>query len=209
MDARGVWAVLASSAVVCAACGGTSHSSGTSSSSGTSQNSASKLPLSAYLVRGHEEAGLPPKGRAIHYLTVTQWTSNGVPNGAAEAKRLAQEGFREAISVQTGSTKGAGVSWVMELGSASAAAREKAAELQEFAYGPQAPGAKRFTVAGVPGAEGWGQPDTDANILFTEGRCLMLVGDELASGSENKPVVLAAVRAVWARTHDKPGACTT
>ena len=48
---------------------------------------------------------------------------------------------------------------------------EKAAELQEFAYGPQAPGAKRFIVAGVPGAEGWGQPDTDANILFTEGRC--------------------------------------
>ena len=37
----------------------------------------------------------------------------------------------------------------------------------------------------------------------------MLVGDELASGRDNKPVVLAAVRAVWARTHDKPGACTT
>ena len=203
VDARGVWAVLASTAVMCVACGSTS------SSSGTSQHSASKLPLSAYLVRGHEETGLPPKGRATHYLTATQWTSNGVPNGAAEAKRLAQEGFREAISVQTGSSKGEGVSWVMELGSASAAAREKAAELHEFAYGPQASGAKRFTVAGVPGAEGWGQPDTDANILFTEGRCLMLVGDELASGSESKPVVLAAVRAVWARTHDKPGACRT
>jgi hypothetical protein len=159
------------------------------------------------LVRGHEEAGLPPTARATDYLTATQWTSNGVPNGAAEAKRLAQEGFREAMSVQTGSSKGQGVSWVMELGSASAAAREKAAELQEFAS--TAPGATRFTVAGFPGAEGWGQPDTDANILFTEGRCLMLVGDELAAGSDNKPVVLAAVRAVWARTHDKPGACAT
>ena len=119
MDARGVWAVLASTAVVCVACGSTSHSSG------TSQNSASKLPLSTYLVQGHEEAGLPPKGRASHYLTATQWTANGVPNGAAEAKRLAQEGFREAISVQTGSSKGDGISWVMELGSASAAAQRR------------------------------------------------------------------------------------
>ena len=200
MSARGVWAVLASTAVVCAACGSASRSS-------TSQSSTSKLALSAYLVRGHEETGLPPTGRATDYLTATQWTSNGVPNGAAEAKRLAQEGFREAMSVQTGSSKGQGVSWVMELGSASAAAREKAAELQEFAS--TAPGATRFTVAGLPGAEGWGEPDTDANILFTEGRCLMLVGDELAAGSDNKPVVLAAVHAVWARTHDKPGACAT
>ena len=194
---------MVSAAVVCAACGSASQSSS------TSQSAASKLPLSAYLVRGDEETGLPPTGRVTHYLTATQWTSNGVPNGAAEAKRLSQEGFREVMSVQTGSTKGQGVSWVLELGSASAAAREKAAELHAFAYGPQAPGATRFTVAGVPGAEGWGQADADANILFTEGRCLMLVGDELASGTDNKPPVIAAVRAVWARTHGKPGACAT
>jgi hypothetical protein len=199
MDARGAWAVLVSTAVVCAACGSTSQSS-------TSQSSTSKLPLSAYLVRGHEETGLPPTGRA-HYFTATQWTSNGVPNGAVEAKRLAQEGFREVISVQTGSVKGQGVSWAMQLGSASAAAREQAAELQEFSS--SAPGATRFIVAGVPGAKGWGQPTMDANILFTEGRCLMLVGDQLASATDNKPTVVAAARAVWARTHGKPGACAT
>jgi hypothetical protein len=184
-------------AVLCAACGS------------TSQSSSSKLPLSAYLVRGHEETGLPPTGRVTHYLSATQWTSDGVPNGAAEAKRLSQEGFREVLSVHTGSTKGQGISWVTEVGSASAAAREKAAELQEFAYGPEAAGATRFTDAGVPGAEGWGQPDTDANILFTEGRCLMLVGDQLAPGTDDKPPVLAAVSAVWARTHGKLGACAT
>jgi hypothetical protein len=50
-DARGAWEVLVSTAVVCAACGNASHS-------GTS-----KLPLSAYLVRGHEETGLPLAGR--------------------------------------------------------------------------------------------------------------------------------------------------
>jgi hypothetical protein len=191
---------LVSTAVVSAACGSSSHSS-------TSASSTSKLPLSAYLVRGHEETGLPPNGRATHYVTPTQWTSNGVPNGAAEAKRLSEDGFREAISVQTGSSKGEGVSWVMQLGSASAAAREKAAELQEFAS--TTPGATRFSVAGVPGAEGWGQADANANILFTEGRCLMLIGDQLASGTNNKPPVIAAVRALRARTHGKPGACAT
>jgi hypothetical protein len=143
-------------------------------------------------------------------MTAMQWTSNGVPNGAAEAKRLSQEGFRESISVQTGSTQAAqGVSWAMELGSASAAAREKAAELQEFTNGPGAAGATRFTVAGIPGAEGWTVPDQVANVLFTEGRCLMLVGDELTSGADNKPPVVAAVRAVWSRTHGNPGACAT
>ena len=212
MNGRGAWAVLVSSAAVCVACGSTSQSSTSQSStsqSSTTQSSATRLPLSAYLVRGHEETGLPPKGQTTHYLTATQWTSVGVPNGAAEAKRLAHEGFREATSVQTGSTQGQGVSWAMELGSASAAAREKAAELQEFASGPGASGATRFTIASVPGAEGWTVPSQVANVLFTEGPCLMLVGDQLAAGGDNKPPVIAAVRAIWARTHGKPGACAT
>ena len=66
---------------------------------------------------------MQPTGRATAYVTAGQWTSKGVPNAAVEDKRLAQEGFRNVISVQTGQ----GVSWAMELGSASAAAREKAA----------------------------------------------------------------------------------
>jgi hypothetical protein len=37
----------------------------------------------------------------------------------------------------------------------------------------------------------------------------MLVGDQLASGGDNKPAVVAAVRAVWTRTHGKPGACAS
>lgn len=192
---------------MCVACGSASHSS--TSHSSTSQSSASNLPLSAYLVHGNEETGLPPTGQVTHYLTATQWTSTGAPNAATEAKRLSQEGFREVLDVHTGSAKGQGISWVTQLASASAAAREKAAELQEYASAPDAPGVTRFTVAGVPGAEGWTQPDTDANILFTEGRCVMLVGDELTSPTDNEPPVRAAVQAVWERTHGKPGACAT
>lgn len=148
---------------------------------------------------------MQPTGSATTYETPGQWTSNGVPNAATENKRLTQEGFSKVISVPTGH----GISWAMELGSASAAAREKAAELKEFVYGPGAPTTTtRFTVTGVPSAEGWVFPAAAANVLFTEGRCLMLVGDDLTS-SDNKLPVVAATRAIWARTAGKPGACTT
>ena len=110
---------------------------------------------------------MQPTGTAHACVTAGQWTSNGVPNAAVVNKRLGQEGFRKVISVQTGH----GISWAMEPSSPSAAAREKAAELHDFAYGPGAPTTMRFTVPGVPSAQGWVFPDADANVLFTEGRC--------------------------------------
>ena len=147
LNARGVWAVLVSGAVVCAACGSSQSSTSSSTQSGTA-----KLALSAYLVRAHEETGMQRTGPATADLTPAQWTANGVPDAAAENTRLAKEGFREVISVQTSQ----GVSWAMQLGSASAATREEATELKEFASGPQAPpNTTRFTISGVPGAEGW------------------------------------------------------
>jgi hypothetical protein len=146
-----------------------------------------------------------PTGGATADVTARRWTSNGTPDAAVEDKRLAREGFRKVISVQTGE----GVSWVMELGSASAAAREKTAELSTFVHAPGAPATTtRFTVRGVPSAEGWVFPDEDANVLFTEGRCLMLVGDDLAT-SDNKVPVVAAAQAISGRTAGKPGACAT
>ena len=200
MNVRGVWAVLMSGAVVSAACG-----SSQSSTSSSAQRGTAKLALSAYVVRAHEETGMQRTGPATADLTLAQWTSGGVPDAAAENTRLAKEGFREVISVQTSQ----GVSWAMQLGSASAAAREEATELKEFASGLQAPAnTTRFTIPGVPTAEGWVFPNADANVLFTEGRCLMLVGDDLTT-SDNKLPVVAAAHAIWTRTHGKPGPCAT
>jgi len=203
LHARGVWAVLVSGAVLCAACG-SSHSS-TSSTSSSTQSGTAKLPLSAYLVRAHEETGMQRTSPATADQTPAQWTADGTPDAAAENARLAKEGFREVISVQTSQ----GVSWAMQLGSASAAAREEAAELKEFSSGAQAaPNTTRFTIPGVPSAEGWVFPNADANVLFTEGRCLMLVGDDLTT-SDNKLPVVAAAHAIWTRTQGKPGPCAT
>ena len=98
--------ILSAVAVTLLGCGSSGKSTTTKSVSATSPAAttpaAAKLPLSAYLVRGHEETGMQPTGPATVYRTATQWTSNGVPNAAAEDKRLAQEGFREVTSVQTG-----------------------------------------------------------------------------------------------------------
>jgi hypothetical protein len=208
-------ATLVAVAVTALGCGASHKSATTNSASATSAAATTpaaaatpagaKLPLNAYLVRGHEETGMQPTGRATVYRTAAQWTSNGTPNAAAEDQRLAQEGFRDVTSVQTSQ----GVSWAMELGSAAAAAREKAAELHEFAYGPGAPTTTtRFTIPGIPSADGWVFPNADANVLFTEGRCLMLVGDDLTT-TDNKLPVVAAAHAIWARTHASPGACAT
>ena len=190
---RGAWAVLVITAVMCAGCG-----------SG-SQSSTPMLPLGAYLVRAHEETGMQRTGPATADRTPAQWTSDGVPDAADENERLAKEGFREVISVSTSD----GISWAMQLGSASAAAREEAAELKEFASGPQAPATTtRFTIPGITSADGWVFPNADANVLFTQGRCLMLVGDDLTTSDNQLPVV-AAARAIWTRTHGKPGPCAT
>ncbi|MGO9907833.1 MAG: hypothetical protein ACLP4R_24725 [Solirubrobacteraceae bacterium] len=67
----------------------------------------------------------------------------------------------------------------------------------------------RFSVSGVPGADGFGaRPVTgqgDANALFREGRCVLLEGD--ASAVHPKPyeaAVIAGVQAIYAPTagHD-------
>src|ERR1700748_2132341 len=80
--AHRAWAVLVTTAVICSACGS------------ASQSGTSMLPLSAYLVRAHEETGMQRTGPATADLTPAQWTSGGVPDAAAENKRLAKEGFR-------------------------------------------------------------------------------------------------------------------
>jgi hypothetical protein len=178
-----------------AGCGGTSHSA------------TPGLALSAYLVQGNEETGLRATGAPMTSTTPAQWTAE-IPNGQAEASRLGAEGFHRAVSVQTGSGQSQGVSWVMELGSTRDAEREQTAEVHSFVH-PGGP-VGRFTVPGVPTADGFTYPGPnpqDANALFREGRCLLLVGDQESAADYRAPVI-TAVGAIWARTHTRKGACS-
>ena len=176
-------------------------------SASTSDNQKPELALSAYLVQSGEETGFQTTGSPATSATAPLWTA-AIPNGRAELSRLGNEGFERAISVQTASARGQGVSWVLELGSARDATHEQTAELRGFTRVPGRVG--RFTVPGVPTAEGFTYPGPDpqdANALFREGRCLILVGDQ-ESGDDYRAPVIAAVRAIWSRTDKNNGACT-
>lgn len=204
---RAVVGVLTASllTVVGAGCGGSSPS--TASHSTTSHSPTSALALDAYLVHGNEETGLRPIGAPATDPTPADWTAQ-TPNSQAETARLQREGFHAVVSVHTGSAHAQGVSWVMELGSATDAGREQRAELLSFSQVPGRVG--HFTVQGVPTAEGFTYPGPnpqDANALFREGRCLLLVGDQ-ESGADYRAPVIAAVRAIWARTNAQTGPCT-
>ncbi|HUA04149.1 MAG TPA: hypothetical protein VMB27_09610 [Solirubrobacteraceae bacterium] len=181
--------------IAAAGCGSSSHSQ------------KPDLELSAYLVRGNEETGFQTTGSPATSTTAALWTAE-IPNGQAEQSRLVTEGFHRAISTQTASAHGQGVSWVMELGSSRDAEREQTAELRDFIHVPGPVG--HFTVRGVPTAEGFTYPGPnpqDANALVREGRCLLLIGDQ-ESASDYRAPVIAAVRAIWTRTNKNKGACT-
>ncbi len=169
---------------------------------GTSRRAA-PLPLSAYLVQGGEQTGYRALTDAVQVKTAKSLTG-GDPAAAADIRRLNQEGFRSAMVRETVSGHGQGLSRVIQLRSGAAATTEARAQLASL----QGPGVAGFSVPGVPNARGAsGAQDTYANVVFTEGRCVMLVGGTASPGRASAPVI-AAVRAIDARTHGRPGACS-
>jgi hypothetical protein len=99
---------------------------------------------------------------------------------------------------------------VFELGSASDAEREQQAQLAE----DQHPKPVHFAVTAISGAVGFAYPNSQtggggANVLFREGRCVLLVGDEDNGAANFREPALAGAIAVWRRTHGRPGVCST
>ena len=47
-----------------------------------------------------------------------------------------------------------------------------------------------------------------ANVLFSEGSCVLLVGDQVPSGTNPKPPVIAGALKVYGRTAHSNGVCT-
>ncbi len=98
---------------------------------------------------------------------------------------------------------------MIELGSGSDAQRELAVQLNQASAAMRAHGGtvRRFTLSSIPGSVGLdGGPA--ANVLFREGRCVLIVGDETSATDHRAPAVHTA-RAIYARTHRRAGACTS
>ena len=166
-------------------------------------------PITNYLPRANEETGFTATARPTVYTTVSSW---GKWVGKPAAARESEEGFVTAASEHTGYTAntnaGAGTAWVVELGSAAEATKEVAAEYPVLAV----PGGgwkltKKYSLSALPGSHAWtyaGQGDLAANVIFAEGRCVLLVGDERSGGGTLSAVespIQAGAEAIYKRTH--------
>lgn len=189
MRSGALTAVAGAMAIGLAACGGSSPSG---------------LALGAYTVRGKEEPGYVATG-AILYKTLQAAAGQG-NFSSADLQRMKQEGFKGEAVENTGIQE-AGLSRVLELGSVAGAERELRANISEDLHS----GGAKFSVPTIPGAVGVAYPAKTGggggNVLFQEGRCFLLVGDEGKTASYRDPAI-AGANAVWKRTHGRTGACS-
>jgi hypothetical protein len=171
-------------------------------------SSTSAAGLNSYLIQGNEEPGYATQRPLEHYKTAAGYATSEQNPG--DAQRLARAGFQQALVENTGN--GNGISFVLQFATASDAAREQSVELQnDTASQGNLP--FRFSVSGVPGADGFGARPIagqgDANALFREGRCLLLVGDESAPHPKSyEAAVIGGVQAIYARTARHDGVCS-
>ncbi len=195
--AKGAGAALAI-ALTAAACGSSARPTAQPSS-----RSRSTTPgLTSLLVSHGGEPGFtltPPQ----MMTSVHEWVSfaGGSPAQAASAtRRYEVELFRAAALEQTAGSGGAqGVSNVIEFATAAGAQKEMANLLDP-------PGVSaRFPVAGIPTAdgltEGSAQNGSAANVVWVQGRCILLVGDFRPTGTAPRQPLIKAAKAVYDRTH--------
>jgi hypothetical protein len=203
-----------------AACGGSSNQSSASPPTSADPTSthptgtpatpaAGSSPLSAYLLR-RGDGGFEVDASPVDQTTVGRWVTVS-QSTAADGRRVRGEGFRDALQLQTATTTGGGgLDFVLELGSTAAARREEAVELKEDVAEQGHVAVTHFTIAGIPGSEGiaapGGKQGSAANVLFTEGRCLLLVGDgEVAS--DYRAQAIAGAQAIYRRSDASDGIC--
>jgi hypothetical protein len=158
------------------------------------------------VIKAGEEPGYAAQS-PVDYKTTAALQTNQAGYSATQINRLGSEGFRAAAVEQTGN--GNGLSFVFELGSRATAKREVAAEVAEDQQ--NSPAGVRFKVTAIPGAVGLAYPNQSGgggggNVLFQEGRCMLLVGDLGTTSAYRKPAVAGAT-AIWKRTHAETGAC--
>ena len=181
----------------------------------------SSTSLAPYVVRAGEESGFSALGSPSFTSSAAAWTA-GDPTAGAEAKRLRGEGFRGALTENTTGVNGAaGVSWAIELASPAAAKSEEQAQLKEDIAQSPSPVA-RFAIRQLPTSAGFTSKgnsktqvdssetavaDVDASVLFVEGSCVLLVGDQTGSRVNPSPPVIGGALEIYGRTAHSRGVC--
>jgi hypothetical protein len=173
------------------------------------------VPLQRFIVKRGEETGFRPQGKPHLFRTARSWLAYGGDTGAqlaTDTARLRLEGFVQALVQNLSDDNGTpdnsgGLSLVVRLGSPGAAKAEQGVELAQDIAGQGLARIHRFKVAGVPHARGFtviipGAPGSAANAMFTEGSCLLLLGDAIP-GTNPAPPVEAGVKAIYRRTNGR------
>ena len=106
-----------------------------------------------------------------------------------EVAKLKRKGFQEGVQELLTSPQGEALSTGLVLGSARFAKQELRASLSESLKAQGKVPIKRFTIAAIPGSSGFtaaqaGHPGGAANVLFSSGRCVFLVGNYLRKSPE-------------------------
>jgi len=171
-------------------------------------SSSSTAGLTAYVVQANEETGYAVQRPLEHYKTAAGYAAS--EQNPSDAQQLTQAGFQQALVENTGG--GNGISFVLQFATTSDAVREQSIQLQND-LADQGAMTFRFSVSGVPASDGFGQRPLegqgDANALFREGRCVLLVGDESAPHPKSyEAAVISGVKAIYARTAGHDGACS-
>lgn len=166
--------------------------------------------LSQFVVLPGEETGFVPAKTQSDASIKAYVHGDSRKQAKEETKQLRAEGFVAARFEFThdATLHAEGLSSVVELGSPAQADRWLADELRtDIAAQGKNAHVHRFSVAGVPGAKGFDakdgtNPQAASNVLWREGKCVLLVGDFLPKGSITALTapVKAGTLAVYQRT---------
>jgi hypothetical protein len=105
-----------------------------------------------------------------------------------EAARLKREGFREGVQELLSGTQGEALSLAVVFRTAKDAKRELKVSMSADVKAQGNVEVKQFSIASIPGAFAFtaseaGKPGAAGNVLFTVGRCYLVVGDYLKTGT--------------------------
>jgi uncharacterized membrane protein YtjA (UPF0391 family) len=126
--------------------------------------------------------------------------------GRNEVTKLKRKGFKEGVQELLPSQQGEALSLALVFGSARVAKQELKAAISEGVKAQGKAAIKRFTVAAIPGSFGFsafeaGHSGGAANVLFSTGRCFLLVGNSLHTSTPEQLSVapIAGAMAVYQR----------
>ncbi len=197
---------LLGASLLAAGCGGGSSSTSTPTATAqtvTSAAAAAALIHPASLVPTAAMRGFTPSGAMQTATTPQSWAQGSSEKDEVghEAARLTSAGFREGVGQHYKGTAGAAaLSLALVFNTAEGAKKEVTHYLQvDPRYGLHVEGEK---VAAIPGAIVVGEGPA-GNVLFTTGRCFVLVGDELGSPSSTPSQVNAVPIAAATVLYDR------